>query len=75
MNKTREALNAALAWLPSDIQDDINNDEHFEKSKNGGVYPKYIKDIATIRAALKSCSNCGSDNVRDGYCIACSFRQ
>ena len=34
MTKEREALNAAIHWLESDIQADIFDDEHFEKSKS-----------------------------------------
>ena len=76
MTKEREALNAAIHWLESDIQADIFDDEHFEKSKSShNRRLEYIDAVEKIRAALKLCSNCGSDNVKGGYCITCSFRQ
>jgi hypothetical protein len=76
MNKTHEALNAAIHWLESDMQEDIFDDAHFEKSKaSHNRYPEYIDAVEKIRAALKSCSNCGSDNVKGGYCITCSHRE
>ena len=76
MTKEREALNAAIHWLSPEIRSDIFDDEHFERTKAEGVtYPEYIIAVETIREALKFCSNCGSDNVKGGYCITCSFRQ